>query len=425
MEYYLLNIIFIFTLILLSGYFSGSETAFFSIDRHKLNIYKKSNNPRQRLIYKLLSKPNKLLITFLIGNISVNVLASVIFENFTRNISESLFADAQLFSEYIQKVTLGVSIFIMTFLILIFGEIIPKIIAVSANEKFASFSVPILNKFYIIVTPLRNILFIIYNLIRKSLLIKPAETESFRDEDIKTAIDISHKEGQIDLEEVFLFKNIFAFNNYIVKDITITKSKVFMREENTYFFDTLHILKKEHYSRIITYKKNSNNINGVVYLDRIQDIEFVKYKLKDIKHDIIFVPELMPLNRLLKKFVEKNTDMVAVVDEYGEFIGVATLEDILEKIVGQINNPKGFNYNYVEKINDNEFIVNGFCDLSVFNNFFNTEWSDDYSSTIGGFLVSKFGKIPKVNELIRINNFNIIVLSSNSKFISKAKVVKI
>lgn len=425
MEYIVLNIILICILILFSGYFSGSETAFFSIDRHKLNTYKKSNNPNQKKIYNLLSKPNKLLITFLIGNITVNVLASVIFENFTRTLSEFFFKDVNFVSSHIQKITLGVSIFVMTFLILIFGEIIPKIIAVSSNEKFAMLSVPVLNKFYVVVTPLRNILFFIYNIIRKAIMLKPPEKERFRDEDIKTAIDISHKEGMLDKSEAYLFKNIYEFSKYIVKDISIPKSKVFMQEESTNFKNTLLKLQKEHFSRILTYKKNPNQINGVVYLNQITDLKSINSILKNIKQDVVFVPELMPLDNLLKKFVQKNTDMVVVVDEYGEFVGIATLEDILEKVVGQIHHPDSVDHNYIKSISDTEYLVNGFCDLSVFNNYFKTDWSDNYSVSIGGFLISKFGKIPKAGDVIRINNFNVYVLKSTFKFISEIKVKKL
>lgn len=400
-------------------YFSGSETALFSLDSHKIKIYKNSKEPRKRLIYKLLSSPDKLLISILIGYTPFTVLTVTIFEKLTSRISEYYFPNNLLY----KKIGLGISIFVMTFILLVFGEIMPKYIAVAINEKFSLFSAPIINIFYVIVTPIREVMLFFLNIIRRILKIKPDESEKlFKEEDIKTAIEISHGAGEIDKNEIYLFKNIFEFENFIVKDITIPKKSLFMLEENRTLKSLIEELRFRHFSRIITYKKDTNSVSGIIYLNQINIIDVQNTVIKDLKKKIIFVPELMHLSKLLIKFIENDIDTAAVVDEYGAFVGIVTLEDMLEKIVGQVNIKHILNHNYISQLSDNEYLLNGYCDLAVFNSKFNTKFSDGYSSTIGGFVTSKFGKIPNAEEKLRLKKFEFTITKSSAKHIEEMKV---
>jgi len=147
-------------------------------------------------------------------------------------------------------------------------------------------------------------------------------------------------------------------------------------------------------------------------------------KLKELKKEIIYVPEIMNLSNLLIKLIKNNMDTAVVVDEYGSFIGYVSINEILEKIFGRIN-VDAENRNYINKINENEYIIKGFCDLTFINNYFNTNFQDNFSSSLNGFLTYKFGRIPKPNEKIIINKFEFLIIDSNNKYINEVKVRKI
>jgi len=323
----LAKIILIFILLCFSAFFSCSETSLFSLGSVKLFQLKESNHPKAPLVQELIEKPRRLLISILIGNESANIAASAL--------------AASLCISLLGNQGKWLAIAIMTPLILVFGEVIPKTIAVSYSEKSSLWVAKPISVFARIIFPIRWIIRILVDRI-VSLLAKQEEKKEsiFFEEEFKELVEVGHKEGIIEKDEREMIHKILKFGDTIVSSIMTSRADMFTL---THDYDIDHItkeIKENHFSRVPIYKHEKNNIIGILNakdLLTLREKQHVTNKnIFSILRQPYFVPERKKIQEVLNEFQEKKIHLALVVNEYGSVIGLVTMEDLLEELFGEI-----------------------------------------------------------------------------------------
>ncbi len=316
-------------LLLCSAFFSGSETAIFSLSKIRVKRLQLEKAGGAKLLARLLTKPRRLIISILIGNLLVNILAS--------SISSSLAID--LFG----KKGIAISIGVMTFLILTFGEITPKIIAIRNPEKISLMVVPAIAVINRILFPISKAFQFIADLITPlfSRRIKP-EKSQFTDEELRKTVEIGRREGVLDLKEEEMLKGIFNFGDKAARNVVTPLKAIVAVDINTPLDTIRSIIVKKELSRMPVFENNLDNIIGMLYAkDLIAAGQRGPFALRDILRKPFYVPEDIRLDELLRKFRANRIHMALVRDRKGKFVGLLTLQDLLEEIIGKIKDIKG------------------------------------------------------------------------------------
>lgn len=323
----LAKIILIFILLCFSAFFSGSETALFSLGSVKLFQLKESNHPKAHIIQELIEKPRRLLISILIGNESINIAASAL--------------AASLCISLVGTQGKWLAIAIMTPLILVFGEVIPKTIAVSYSEKMSLWVAKPIRLFARIIFPVRWMIRIVVDRI-VSLLGKYEEKKEsiFFEKEIKELVDVGHKEGVIEKEEREMIHKILKFGDTIVSSIMTPRADMFTLPHDSGMDQIIKEVKESHFSRVPIYKHEKNNIIGIL---NTKDLLTLRNKQEATSKNILsilrqpyFVPKGKKVQEILNEFQEKKIHLALVVNEYGNVIGLITMEDLLEELFGEI-----------------------------------------------------------------------------------------
>jgi len=389
----IIGILVILILLFSSAIFSGTEIAFFSLNPAQIDEIKTIKNKKSKAVLKLLETPKKLLATLLVANTFINVAIVIISTYITFvmfNLSESTF-----FGFLIQVV-------LVTFLLLLFGEIMPKIYSTHHSVKFALFVAQSITFFSYVFSPFSWLL-------SKAL-------------DLTTSKDTPEQERKI-------LKGIVKFGNIEVKEIMKSRIDVIAVEINTDFKQLINIILESGYSRIPIYKESLDNVTGVLHIKELLPYLEIKqdFKWQTLIKNAYFVPESKKINNLLEEFREKKIHMAIVVDEYGGTSGLLTLEDIMEEIVGEINDEFDTEDVVFSKLNENNFVFEGKTLLNDFykitgveSGFFNEVKGD--SDTLAGLLLELEGKIPEKNEKIIYKNFVFTVEAADKRSIKRIKV---
>jgi len=392
----------IIILLILSALFSSSESAFFSIDYITREKLKQRKEKSLALVYNLLSIPNRLLITILIGNMFVNIFASSIASALAINIvTKAGLADI---------IGTSIAIAVMSVLIIMFGEITPKMIAITQPVKFAQkFSYP-LGFFIIILRPISIIFQCITDFITNKLI--KYSPESIKEEEIESIIKIGHKEGIIDEEEKAIMENVFESVNKEVSEIMIPRAKLFaLNIEKGDKYIIRNIIKHK-FTRVLIYKETKDNVVGVIRKKEILPLHFnlKKYKsIKEIIKPVLFVPEHKKINDLLREFQKEKKDFAVVVDEYGGTIGAVTIEDIIEAIMGEYKTDYDQENGIFRKIGKNKYLIQGDMKIEEFNKIFNSELTAESADTISGLIMEYTEKVPSRGEKIIIDSFDFTI----------------
>ncbi len=414
-EFHLLNtdvlwsFLAILLLLVFSAFISASEVAYFSLTSTDL---KEMDDNNVRL---LLQEPNQLLATILIVNNFINVGIVVISAYFT-SISVSFPKDSSL--EFIFQVV------IITTLLLLFGEIMPK---VYANNKAAAFSLrmsKVLILFKKAVYPLSYLLVNSINLIDKKLAAKQIEISA---EEMSKALDITEHESEE--EERRILRSIVEFGNTDVKEIMQSRVAISAIDKKTSFIEVLQIIIRSGYSRIPVFEDQIDKVLGILYikdliphLDKADDFNWV-----ELCRAPYFVPETKMINDLLKNFQARKSHLAIVVDEYGGTSGLVTLEDVLEEIVGEINDEFDVDDNVYSKLDEHNYIFDGKISLNDFLKI-TKEKADLFdkikgeSDTLAGLILEIEGIIPKIGTVCKVPPFTIVVESADLRKIKRLKV---
>ena len=394
-------------LIFLSAFFSGSETAYFNLRSYRKDVPIKLKN--------LLKNPRKLLVSILTGNTIINVLIG----------SLSALLTIQLFPDNPNLIFLQVVI--VSALLIVFGEILPKTLAIRFSERFANIVYHPLRIFILLFYPLTYILNGI-NKIFLSLITQKEQTFD-TEEELEILAELGEEEGSLEEEESDMIKSIIKFDDKTVREIMTPRVDVSALPSNSSIDDAMDLISQKQFSKIPIYKNTIDDIIGVVYAK-----DLVPYlvgsrpnvDLGAISRDVYFVPEQKPIDDLLNDFKEKKISLSIVVDEWGGTSGLITLEDIVEEVMGEIRDPYDLERSPIYKNDDGSYLIDG--KISIYD--LEDEIDDivfpeerDYD-TLGGLILDKLEDIPKKEEFIFYGDYKIIVLDLNGNRITKVKIIK-
>lgn len=398
LTYYFILLLF---LIFLSGLFSASETAFFSLNYLRLERLAKEGNKRAEEIFQFLHRPAELIATILIGNEMVNVAIA----------STSAVLFVKLFGE--KGAALAVPVTVIT--LLIFGEVTPKTLAIKFSERYAFFIFPFIKFVSVVIAPLRRLLVGF-----ASLVLKPFGVELFRkprvltDEDFMVLVSEGAKEGTIEKEEVELIDRTLDLGEMDVRDVMVPKHRIFALPEDMKVKDALKVLKEVKFSRIPLYKDSLDQVTGILYTRRIIPLilkkEDLERPLKDFADKPFFVTEFLTLDELLDQMQKTRRHMAVVVDEYGNTAGIVTLDDVLREIVGELPDEKETCEEF-EKISEKTFRVSGETPVEELKELLCL--SDDEVlrevDTVSGLIMALLRRIPEEGDTVEYQGYRFTV----------------
>jgi len=382
---YLLIIFFL----LLSAFFSGSETAFFSLSKIQLKKLKKNKSKSYKRIYHLLKKPGQLLILILLGNTIVNVAASSTAAIIALNIGKTFFNDSAGF------LPLFFEILIMTTLLLIFGEITPKLFAFSAPEKVAEFSSFFLEILYYLLWPIIKILDLLSSIFSKRKV--KENYQDFTPEDLKNLINSKSTKTPFKDKEKKIITSIFRFTTTLSKEIMVPRVDIIAVEASEGLNKLKKCIVQFGYSKIPIYKTNIDNIIGFVYAKDVI-LQPNKKSINSLLRPAFFITKNVKIQNLLNQFKTKKIQIAIVVDEYGGTSGLITLEDILEELVGEIMDEYDNEKPMISRESENEYLINGMFSIAELNHEFSLKIDEDKFDNLAEFLYDHFNEVPKKND---------------------------
>ncbi len=394
--------------LLLSAYFSATETAFSSMNKTRLKAMAEKDNKRAILALKLADSYDKLISTILIGNNIVNIaLASI---------------GTVLFVNLYGDIGATISTVIITVAVLIFGEITPKSIAKDYPEKFAMFSSPYIRMLIWLLTPVCSLFSLWKKLVGK--LFKSEDDDKLSQEELLLIVDEAEQEGGIDTDEGDLLRNAIEFTEIRAEDILTHRvdleavSKDAPKEEIAQKFSDTR------FSRLLVYNENIDDIVGVIHLkDFYKDNGIIKDDISTIMSPPLFIHKFEKIDDLLKQLQQAKSHIAVVVDEYGGTLGIVTMEDILEELVGDIWDEHDEVIERFTEISENTFLVDCTTNFDEFCDFFELE-SDSESISLGGFIMEHLGRIPEANDKFSIEHLDFIIEETDSRRIISTKVIR-
>lgn len=398
----LFQIIFLIILILLNAYFAASEMAYISLNDAKIEKEAKEGKKKAKKIKKMLKNPSKFLATIQIGITLAGFLSSAFAaDTFASELSPIL-------NEWMpgpgigfwQALSIIVITIILSFFTLIFGELVPKRLAMKYSEKIAFSTIGIISFISVITSPFVKLLTATTNLVSKIFGVSEYEEEVVTEEEIKMMVDQGQEKGVIKKNEKDLINNVFQLNDIDAAEIMTHRTDIFAIEINDNIYELLDEIDDYKYSRIPVYEETIDDIKGILFLKDILKAlsNGKKIKIKDIMREAYYVPETKPIDEVFKELQKNKMQMAIVVDEYGGTSGLLTMEDILEELVGNIFDE----YDDVEvefnKIDENTYMVEGSIPLYELKRILSVEIPEGDYDTLSGYLIEKLGRIPDENE---------------------------
>lgn len=410
--------IFLFLLLICSALMSGSEMAFFSLSPKKIDELKNKKTKNAQHIFTLLENPQKLLATLLIGNNFINISIVIIATYITVNLFD-------LSGHYVLSFLL--EFIVITSLILLFGEILPKIYASQKAINFAHFMAKPLIILEKIFHPLSSILVKSTSTIEKKLSQKKQQI-SF--DELSEAIEIT-SDAKTQQQERKILKGIVKFSDIEVSEIMKPRTDVVAVEYSTKYSQLISFIRENGFSRIPVYHKTFDHIKGILYIKDLLPYLDMKtgFKWQNLIRPPFYVPENMKISDLLGEFKSKKIHLAIVVDEYGGTSGIITLEDIIEEIVGDINDEYDVESDeyFCRKIDDNNFIFDGKTSLNdlakkinINPNYF--EETKGEADSLAGLILEITGKIPQNNDIVELKDLLFTIISSDNRRIKRVKI---
>lgn len=384
-----IQLVIILVLIGLSAFYSSAETALTTVNRVRIKSLADDGNSNAVTVLKILDNYSKMLSTILIGNNIVNLSASSLTTVFATN----------LFGSY----AVGIATGILTLVILLFGEIIPKNTAMINSEKISLIYAKIILTLMKLFTPIVFIIDKMSQGISKLLHIDMNKKGSLMTEnELKTYVDVSHEDGVIESEEREMIYNVFDFSDAVAKDIMIPRIDMISVSQDMNYHEVLAIFKEYMYTRLPVYEDDKDNIIGLINIkDFILLSDRENFKVKDIMRDAHYTYEYKKTADLMIEMREITANVAFVLNEYGATVGMITLEDLLEEIVGEIRDEYDADEEeLIQQIDDNTYLVEGGMKLDDINDALDTDFdSEDYDS-IGGLIIEYLDRFPEDEETI-------------------------
>lgn len=417
-------------LILLNAYFAASEIAFISLNDAKIEKQAKEGNKKAKQIYKMLKNPSKFLATIQIGITLAGFLSSAF--------ASDAFADKlapmlnnllpMLGTDTWRTISIILITILLSFFTLVFGELVPKRLAMKYYEKVSFGTIGVIRGISFITAPFVKLLTFSTNVISKIFGVKENEEEIVTEEEIKMMIDEGEEKGTIDQEEKELLNNVFEFNDTTASEIMTPRIDIFALKISQDLYEVLDELDDYKYSRIPVYEDTIDNIKGIILIkDILKDLrDKKKINIKKLIKEVHFVPESVPIDKLFRQLQRNKMQMAIVIDEYGGTAGLVTMEDILEELVGNIFDEHDEEELEYELIDENTYMVNGNISIGDLEKIIGIEISDGDYETLSGYLLGKLEELPPEGEetIIEDGKLTYKIEEYEDKRIKRVKICK-
>ena len=404
------SLIIIAVCVLFSMYFSATETAFNALSRIRIKNKAEDGDKKAALVLKLLEKYDEMLSTILIGNNIVNIACTSL--------------ATLLFVRLLQDEDLGatVSTVVVTLVLLIFGEISPKSIAKENSEKFAMLAAPLLNVLIWVLLPFNWIFKLWQKLL--GLIFKSSEESGITEQELLTIVE-AEQGGNIDADESELIRSAIEFNELEVRDIFTPRIDIEAIQKNMSNEEVAHVFSESGYSRLPVYEESIDNIIGIVYLKDFYNITFRgKKSIEEIIKPVIYVPKSKKISDLRKELQEQQLHIAIVMDEFGCTVGLVTLEDILEELVGEIWDEHDEVVQEIKQTNENTWIVSGKANVEKV--FEDLDMDCEYEAmTVSGWVMEVLEKIPAEGDSFERGGLQVRVLKMFRKRIEQVEIVRV
>lgn len=409
-----IQLVFLVILLALSAFFSSSETALLSYNKIKMRRMVDEGIKGAKTVSKVTEDSGKMLSVILIGNNLVNIGASSI----ATSLAISIF----------QSKGVGIATAIMTILIIIFSEITPKTIASQNSESIA---LKVATPIYLIskiLSPIAKLFNIVANALVKLLGGEVNKEEpSITEEELKTIVDVGQEEGVFEQDEKEMIYNVFDFADLHVKDIMVQRIDIKAVDVNTTYDELIEIFETEQFSRMPVYEESIDKVVGII---NIKDLFFAKnieqnFDIRSYMRKPYFTFEYKMADELFKEVSKNRTHMVIVVDEYGGTAGLITLEDLIEEILGEIEDEYDDYEEDIQDIGDGQFLINANTKIEDVNEALNLDLVSKQYDSIGGFMIEELGHIPELNETVKHNDITIKACDIDKNRVLKVKIFKL
>lgn len=386
-----IQLIILFALVLLSAFFSSAETALSTVNRVRMRSLEEEGNKRAAKVNKLLERYSKMLSAILIGNNIVNLSAASLATSLAMNLG----------------LAVGIATSILTVVILLFGEITPKTWAMINSEKISLAYGGVIYILTQLMTPVIFLVDLLSNGVMRLLRIDPNKRMNVMTEsDLRTYVDVGHEDGVIESEEREMIYNVFDFSDAVAKDIMIPRIDMVTVSEDASYDKVMGVFRESMYTRLPVYREDKDNIIGLINIkDFILTVNKEHFRVQDILRDAHFTYERKKVADLLYELREKTTSVTFVLDEYGATVGMITLEDLLEEIVGEIRDE--YDADEAERIQElapNVYLVEGNMKLDDINDQLGTSLdSEDYDS-ISGIIIEGLDRLPQDGEEVVLDD---------------------
>ena len=412
----LIQLIVILILLALSAYFSSAETALMAVNKIRMKALADEGDKRAGTVLRILSNQPHMLVSILIGNNIANLAASAL--------------AALLVIDLFGSRLVGIGTGVLTFLVLVFGEITPKTAASINPDKLAMAYAPSI----LVLTRLFTPLVLLVNAVSRGVMllvgIDPSKKkEQITEEELRTLVDIGHEEGVIESDEKEMITNVFDFGDQSAKDIMIPRMDMTCIDVEASFAEIIEIFREDKYTRMPVFEGDTDNIIGIInikdmlLLDRNAD-----FQVRSFMREPFYTFELKKVSKLLNEMRKSSCNVSIIINEYGSCVGMITLEDMLEEIVGEIRDE----YDEDEErnsdesvISDHEFLLDGSMRLNDVNDLLHTDLeSEDYDS-IGGFVTELLGHLPETGEEVTYDGLRFVVEEADETRVIKVRIFKL
>lgn len=418
-------------LIFLNAFFAASEIAIVSLNDAKLEKMANEGNKKAKILYNMVSKPTKFLSTIQIGVTLSGFLSSAVAADTFADYIVILFRNVNVSPSTVRLVSIFVITLLLTFITLIFGELLPKRIGMKDPEKVSFMVVGPVNFCYKLFKPLVWLVSTVVDALAKSLGIKDSDgQQEYSEEEIRIMVDAGNEKGLIEDGEKKMINNVFELNDLTVGEVMTHRTDMVALQLQDSFEEAMQTFSSTGYSRIPVYGEDIDNIKGILYVKDLIDYcmsdRSREFKIEDYLREAMFVYENLKCDDLLPMFQKNHVQIAIVLDEYGGTYGLITMEDLLESIVGNIQDEfDDEEETEIEKINDSHFIVDGATLIEEVSEMIHVHLDDSENDTIGGLLMDKLGHVPAEDEhaQIKIGNATFKIISMDEQSIDKIDIV--
>ncbi len=413
----LMQLVAILFLVLLSAFFSSAETALTTVNRHRLRALSEDGNKTADKVLKLVENPSKMLSAILIGNNIVNISASALTTTFTTAAFGNKFV--------------GVSTGVLTLVVLLFGEITPKTLATLYSEKISLIYIHVIAPLVTILTPviwfvdrLSNIIFFIFRVDRSKAKNQMTEGE------LRTIVDVSVEDGVLEKEEKSMINNVVDFGDSKAKDVMVPRADMALVSVDATFDEVFDTFKEDHYSRLPVYDDSKDTVIGIVYL---KDLFFYQnqaakkrnsFSVRELMREPFFVYEYQKTSSIMAEMRDRFVSLAIVLDEYAAAVGLITIEDLLEEIVGEIRDEFDMDeLETVTKVDENRFEIDASVKLGDLEDLIGVPLTSENYDSLGGYVIELLDHLPVEGETVNKDGITLKVISMDKNRIDRIAIL--